>query len=239
MSIVGQPESYSDMLKRIFITTLISGVICAFILAAASPETRQFLESFKTEADLPFVKGIKSLYVLLPLLLAGFSRSIYLHDKLSDLLFIRYHFDTQYILYPMATRTVGELTPDHKAQIWKMRQNAMSEIFYSFAGFSDPKIDPQLIRNALDSWGWFWVALESIFIFSLTLIGVLILGKTGLTVLCTVGILMFLLINLVLQGITCKRNASREVDAILQDDERRGVIRHYFESLFEAERQVG
>ena len=158
MTIIGQPNDYSDMLRRIFATTLISGIVCGFILAAASPHMRQFMESLKIEADLPLVKGLKALYVLIPLLIAGVSRAIYLHDRISDVLRIRHRFDTHHILYPLATASGLTLTKEQKTQISRSRRAAMYAVFYPYAGFKDPKIDSQLVRNALDACGWFWVA---------------------------------------------------------------------------------
>lgn len=170
MTIIGQPNDYSDMLKRIFWTTFMSGILCSFILAAASPHMHRFLESLKIEADVPFVKGLKALYVLLPLLFAGVARVIYLHDKISNLFHIRYRFDTRHILYPLAKASGLPLTKEQEKQIRRTRRDAMYAVFYPYAGFKDPKIDSQLIRNALDAWGWFWVAVEAVCVFTATLV---------------------------------------------------------------------
>lgn len=230
MTIMGQPNDYSDMLKRIFWTTFTSGILCAFILAAASPHMHSFLESVRIKADVPFVKGLKALYVLIPLLIAGVSRAIYLHDKISDVFHIRDRFDTRHILYPLAKATGLPLGKEQKKRICKARRDAMYAVFYPYAGFKNPKIDSQLIRNALDAWGWFWVAVEAVVMFILTLVIVTILRQWLFVSIC-VAVNLLLFMFLWYQGSICKRNALREVGAIVADATRKQEIQNYFQNL--------
>ena len=176
------------------------------------------------------LKDSKQLYVLIPLLIACVSRTIYLHDKISDLFHIRYRFDVYHILYPLAKAIGLPLTKNQKKWIWINRRNAMYTIFYSYAGFKDPKIDLQLIRNALDAWGWFWVAVEAVFMFTITLVIVTVLRQWLYVSIC-LGANVFLLVFLLYQGFICKRNALREVDAIVADTTRNKEIRNYFQNL--------
>ena len=160
MKILGQPDSYSDMLEPIFAISVATGVICTVVLADASPALKDFLNSFKMEAEIGPLKGIKALYVLIPLVVALFSRVIKLHDLISDLLRIRYVFDTKFILYPLAIGLGIKLTKALKQKINKNRDKMMYAVFYPYASFRDPKIDRQLVQTSADHWGWYWAFLH-------------------------------------------------------------------------------
>ncbi len=125
MKIIGQPESYSDILERVFATTLASGLLCAALLAHASPALRDFLESLSTKADIGPLKGVKALYVVIPLALALISRVIRLHDRISDALRLRFRFDTEHILFRLAKGTGLTLTESVKGRIRAERIPAM------------------------------------------------------------------------------------------------------------------
>ena len=74
MSIIGQPESYSDMLKRIFFATVVTGILCSIALAAVSPEVHAFFESWDAEVNFIIFTKVKPLYILIPSAAAGVSR---------------------------------------------------------------------------------------------------------------------------------------------------------------------
>jgi hypothetical protein len=155
MKIFGQPESYSDMLQRIFYTSVASGLICTVILSHASPAVKVFLDTVPTVANIGPLKGLKALYVLIPLAIGLISRIVRLHDKISVILRIRFLFDTRYLLFPLAELSGHNLTKNFKKAISKNRVDAMNSVFNIYAGFIDPVIDTQLVRTAADNWGWF------------------------------------------------------------------------------------
>jgi hypothetical protein len=74
MSLVSQPQSYSDMLKRIFAATLTAGVLSTLALASVSPAVHTFLESWSVGVRIGIFDSVKALYVLIPLSLAVLSR---------------------------------------------------------------------------------------------------------------------------------------------------------------------
>ena len=230
MKIIAQPESYSDMLERIFATTLVTGIMCTLILAGSSPAVKALLDSVKTEAEIGPVKNLKALYVLLPIAIAVISRALRLHDRISDILRIRFDFDTQYILFPMAHLTGHELDRNMRGLIRSARQEAMYKVFYPYAGFADPKIDKQLVRSALDNWGWFWVCIESGFLFSVTAVIVKVLHRDTQFRICLV-ILLVIAIMLLVQWFACRRSAGRQVRAIVDDEGRKSDIRAYFAGM--------
>ncbi|MFA5192977.1 MAG: hypothetical protein WC740_19895 [Verrucomicrobiia bacterium] len=176
------------------------------------------------------MKGLKALYVLVPLAVALLSRVFRLHDKISDLFYIRFAFDTFNILFPMATLSGHDLTPRLKAAIRSAREPAMYAVFYRYAGFPEPRIDRQLVRTALDNWGWFWVAVESFALILVTTICLLSMNAQRDVGLCAT-ILLVLLAFLVLQWFVCRATAAKEVRAVLEDSERKSAVRAYFAQM--------
>lgn len=227
MKIIGQPESYSEILQRIFFFSVATGICCSIILAKASPAFKAFMDSIPNEAEIPFIKGLKASYVLIPLVISFISIRLRLHDKISDLLCIRFLFDTKHILYPLAELSGHDLTSEIKSAINKKRESAMYAVFYPYAGFADPKIDKQLVRTALDNWGWFWVDVETILLCVLTMIILICLGNCLYIKLFAV-ILFVLLIFILYQWFACKSSAKRQVTAILDDPLRKSAIYNYF-----------
>jgi hypothetical protein len=226
MTIVGQPESYSEMLKRIFYLSIASGFVCTIILAKAYPVFGSLIDSVSTKADFGFIKNLNALLVIIPLVVGFLSRMLRLHDKLSYLLRIRFIFDTRYILYPLANLTGVTLTKDLKKIIGRNRDNAMRVVFYKYASFIDPIIDTQLVRTAADNWGWFWSLLESFFLFSLTTIILWMLDSIFYVKICLV-ILLIEFCLLLLEWFECKRSAKRQVEAIAEDTDRSTDISTY------------
>jgi hypothetical protein len=230
MKLIGQPESYSDMLERIFVATLATGLACTVLVGQASPAFRNFLNSFSTTADVGPLKGVKALYVLVPLVVAVVSRAILLHDKISDVFRLRYRFDTKYILFPLAERAGLALTDPVKKQLRANRRAAMYRIFYSYASFVDPKIDRQLVRTAADKWGWFWAALESMFVSVVTIFILMWLGQWTY-VAWLGGAILLLLAFAIFQWLACRRSATRQVDAIIEDVDRKKKISVYLKTV--------
>lgn len=230
MKIVGQPTSYSEILQRIFYLSTVSGIICTIILSNTSPEIRTFLDSFETEVDLGPLKSVKVLYVFIPLVIGLFSRMLKLHDRISDILGIRHRFDNQHILFPLSEKVGIDLTNDYKAKIRKNRNDLMSSIFYKYASFENPTIDLQLVRTAADNWGWFWVLLESSFLFFITAIITKCteLSKYGLW--CTIVVFIELILIFYFWN-ECKKSASRQIQAILNDEDRKSDILYQYQLI--------
>ena len=230
MKILGQPADYSEILQRIFYTTVASGVVCTVLVAKASPAFEDLINAVSTKADIGPIKGLKVLYVLIPALIGLVSRMLKLHDRISDVFRIRSFFDTRVILYPLARDAGVTLTKDLKKRISDARMNAMYAIFYPYAGFRNPVIDEQLVRTAADNWGWFWVLTESSSLFLVTA-GILACVQQWNYVFVCLAVILVELILMSVQGFACRNSAQREVVAILNDSSRKACIAAYFESL--------
>ena len=197
----------------------------------ASPEVKRVLDSIGTEADLGPIKGLKLLYVAVPFLLALFSRVIKLHDRVSDLLRLRYLIDTRWILIPLAEGVGLDLDGSRRLLIRRNRRNAMYSVFYPYVSLPEAKIDRQLVRSALDNIGWFWVLLEAIVVVLATSIMSYFLEAYD-AARWMLALAAFMTFLAALLWFACKRTTIAEVGAILQKQDLSGAIRTYFEGLW-------
>jgi hypothetical protein len=230
MKIIGQPDSYSEMLERIFATTLATGFLCTLLLAQSSPAFHALIQSILTKADLGPIKNISALYILIPLGIATFARVILLHDKISDLLQLRRRFDTRHILFPMAARVGFELTELFKKRLEIDREAAMYAVFYPYASFKEPAIDAQLVRTAADRWGWFWAAVEAAFLLLVTMLVLAIIKQWRYLLWVGAGV-VFLAWFMRYQWAACSKGARAQVEAILQVPDRMSKVSSYFAQL--------
>ena len=230
MSIIGQPQSYSDMLKRIFAATLAVGVLCTLGVAAVSPSVRSFLESWDAKTSIGILPPVKALYVLIPLIAAILARVFLLHDRISDLFRIRRGFDIEHILKPLA-EGVGFGTVGEK---WKRIENnrklAMTRTFYRYAGFANPKIDMQLVRTAADRWAWFWSTLEpaAILLIAGPIFAVLRAWLQFWIVLASTAVLILIALLLWPQ---LRKGARSQVDEILTNGDWKEDVRCAFDGV--------
>jgi hypothetical protein len=230
MKIIGQPADYSEILQRVFWFSMATGIVCTFFLAKVSPAVQDILDSVKTEVGFGPIKTAKALYILFPAVIALLSRIIKLHDRISDILRIRFVFDTRYYLFPLCEGANVTLTKSRKKKIKQTRNQSMYEVVYKYAGFKNPVIDDQLVRTAADNWGWFWVLIESSFLFSFSALIFVVLKKWSYAQ----GVLWVILVELILalvQWRACIRSAKPQVAAILSDPIRKKAIHAYFNSL--------
>jgi hypothetical protein len=230
MSIWGQPETYSDILQRTFWCTFFFGLCCTALLAYASPEVKVLLHAIDLESELGPVKGLKLLYVIVPGCLAVASRVIKLHDRISDLLGLRRTVDVQWILLPLARGVTTDVDDARVLSIRLQRRKAMYEVFYPYVSLPDARIDRQLVRTALDNFGWLWVIVEAMTILALSTLSLIGMGAMRVA-LAGFALLAVLLLVAWGQWLTCRRSTSDEVAAILADDARKGSIRRYFLSI--------
>ena len=230
MKIFGQPSDYSEMLERIFYGSFGSGLVCTFLLGKASLPIHNFLNSLSIKADVGFLKDIEVLYVIIPLAIVIVAHALKIHDRISDFLRIRFLFDTRYILFPLSQGSGIEFTEKIKKKISKNRTIVMGSLFYRYAGFKNPEIDEQLIRTALDNWGWLWVFLESTVFFTMTTIILKHMNNWFYVEICKFILLIEFILILVL-WFACRKSAKRQVEAILTDSNRKNDIYQYFMSL--------
>ncbi|GMV23789.1 MAG: hypothetical protein AMXMBFR57_37380 [Acidimicrobiia bacterium] len=222
MTILGQPEKYSEILSRVFWGHFVFALLCMAGLAQASPWVTSFVDKWQHEVSLGAVDGLKAGGVVAPLLIALVGRIIQLHDRISDIVRLREHFDVEVILRPLISG-VG-LQPDEAgvACVRANRDSIMVKTFYRYASFENPVIDSQLVRSAADRWGWFWTFLEPIPTVLLTSAVLLWLGSALWTWFVGLAVLLMLVCTALWRPL--KRGAADEVEAILDDHDRRLAI---------------
>ena len=230
MKIIGQPTDYSEILQRVFYASVASGFVCTLMLANASPTVQSLLDSVPTKTDIGPLRGIKALYVLVPLIIGGISRILKLHDIISNLFRIRYLFDTRCLLFPLAEGTGITLTKDLQEKIRRNRIDLMYSVFYPYAEFKNPVIDEQLVRTAADNWGWFWVFIESSFLFFVTAAILVYLRRWNYVFWCLIVVFVELILLFFL-WLACRRSGERQIKAILEDPQRRTNITTHFNKL--------
>ena len=230
MKIFGQPENYSEILQRIWYTSIATGLGCSILLAKASPTLQNLIDSVSTNADIGNIKNIKVLYVVIPVLSGVLSRMLKLHDKISDVFRIRYLFDTRCLLYPLADGTGITLTKELQKKIGHSRVDSMSAVFYEYAKFKKPTIDEHLVQTAADNWGWFWVLVESSAFITVTTVALGIMQKWDYVLWCLIVLLVEFVLML-MYWTACQSGAVRQVAAILADTSRKKKIAKHFRSL--------
>jgi hypothetical protein len=227
---IGQPKDYSEMLKRIFWSTLIVGLICTLSLGYKSPEINKLLNLSPKEWNLgPIAFPVIS--VLIPLGITILSRWITLHDLLSDIFHIRERFDINHILLRLAEGVGYKIDKNIKMKFKEKRYSLMRDTFYKYAPNVDKAvINSQSVSEALDRWGWLWCFLEaSVIIFLSTLI-----ACWFVSLIYALWYFLFFILFIILAILTypsCKKAAEIEVEDILNDKTRRKEIFEVFDAL--------
>lgn len=230
MTLIAQPKTYSDVLERVFRTTVATGIVCSLALAGASTEVKKLFEVAAMDVEFGPVKGLPLLYIAAPFVVALASRVVKLHDLVSDVLGLRRRLDTEFVLFPLAEGVGVALDDTRRCALTFGRIDAMYRVFYPYVSLPESKIDQQLVRTALDNLGWFWVAIEALVLMLPTTAWLLYLEQGGLA-LGGVVVSLIAVVFAHLQWQVCKRSTAAEVRAILADAQRREHIATYLGGL--------
>ncbi len=218
---------YQTMLNRIFWFVAGAALVAISLLRAQVPAIDQGLRAIDLsvaiggEQPLPVPAGS-----LLPALVLGLvCRMVRPHARLSDWLGIRERFDIDVVLHELASRVRVDLSLIGDERLAERRRALMRQTFYRYVSGHPVAIDPQLVHQALDSWSWFWITMETATLF---------VGTSLLMVACGAhepGIRALLVTLVVAAGALptlrakCRRLAIAQVRAILSDDRRREEVR--------------
>jgi hypothetical protein len=231
---------YQSMLNRVFWFTSASALVAIWMLRVYIPR----LDGLLNEIDFTLEFGGDKIVpipggYLVPALAAGILTRIYhLHARLSDWLAIRECFDIEVIIRELAAQSSIDLTPIAEERLVKHRHSIMRKAFYPFVSGPQPKIDPQLVQQALDAWSWFWIGIEATFVFTLAGLGLIAAGVYAPGFQTTGGTLILALIGLPAMRGQCRRYAIAQVRAIIADSERAIIVRSAF-AEFDADRSFG
>lgn len=224
-------SDYSSMLNKVasvtfFVSTAMIGLLYWQVpaVSAVLPTWRVSIPG--TDVEIPLVVLVGALMV------AGVSRMIKLHDRLSDVFYIRRRFDVYCILMPMAAASGAALSLDQQEKVREQREALMTKLFYRYASSSSEKsvVERHAITMALDQWSWYWILVEASTLLFATGIALAFSGKSLLAV---VLLVLVLLITWLLQAVRslCEQYARDEVRQILDDENRRSLIESEFRAL--------
>lgn len=166
---------------------------------------------------------------LLPALAIGlFARVFRLHGQLSHWLGISERFDIGVILPEFAKQLGIEPAEVSETQWLEHRHHTMRSAFYRFASSNSPQIDPHLVHQALDLWSWFWIGLQSVFVFAMASLVLIAMGDYRLGAATLGATLSFASVGLPGIRTHCRRYAIAQVKAIMADPARVAEVRQVF-----------
>ncbi len=165
-------ENYNKMRQKMASFVFYEVFIASFFIRRMNEYSTAFraVESQIFGVDLlekyPVVAFINPLGLVIAFLAATFTYMFHLHDRISDVLGIRKSFDQEHILKVLVSETNVTLKPGAWARIDANHDRTMSNVYYKYVSSTakEPLVDRHDISQALDSWAWFWVALEGVVI---------------------------------------------------------------------------
>jgi hypothetical protein len=231
LGLLGAVQNYPQMLRKISTFSFLFACIAIYILSSQIPSLGSFLKNYKYSINvlnmsLPFGIFIPAF------LFALVSRIIKLHNKLSDVFSLRVRFDTSHILLPMAKASGTTNANIDLKKITEKRKKLMKEVFYKYAS-STPNmsvIDTHYVIMAMDQWSWFWIVQEGVFIFIITSLILLFVGKLMTTFILTAVVAIGLLLLLYI-WVGCRKYAEQEIEQILDNPLRMKAIAGVFNAL--------
>jgi hypothetical protein len=221
------PQNYSQMLKKVAWSTFFIVLIALFILAQCVDSFAEFMKriSFNMEYEIDGIK-LYTAYFYIPFIFAILENIFKLHDRISDIFRIRYRFDKFVIINRFLHRCKMEQNINKINK--RNREEIMYKVFYEYASSTKPVIDPHLICMALGAWRWYWIINATVAITGLIGIIMLIMNFSFHKLIVILGIILVLYIfSFMIKHFQCKSYAIKEVDTILNDEERLNAICRY------------
>jgi hypothetical protein len=215
------------MLNRIFWSTSAAALVAIWLLRVNIPQLDRLLNgidftvAFGGNKVLPIPGGY-----LFPALAVGILTRIFrFHARISDWLAIRETFDIDVIISELVDRLEIDVTSVFDFQLINNRHPIMRKAFYPYVSGSQPQIDRQLIEQALDAWSWFWIGIETTFVFILAGLGLVAAGAYQVGFQTIAGTLILAAIGLPAMRAQCRRYAIAQVRAIVADPARAATLR--------------
>jgi hypothetical protein len=169
-------KDYPEMLKKLAAFLFWEAFIATFVLRGIPKVDMAF-----SSVDLSLIPGHEHLNLfgfVVSLAIACLSYAIQLHDRISDIFGIRYRFDRNYILLPLAVLVGVRLSPHQLNALSSNRDSLLRRVFYPYVSSraEHPLVDRHDIERALDAWSWYWILIEAI---PLALLGALVSAGFG------------------------------------------------------------
>lgn len=154
---------------------------------------------------------------LFPLACATVSFVLVFHTKIDGVLFIRWHFEYEYIFSPIVQEVFGATALSNKFLFKDRRSALVFSLFYKWASSTDDSVvQKHDIHEALTNWSWFWIALElSVFNLILTIVSYFLIGTCDYVVISTA--LVIALFTLISSWRSAKKLIKPQIQQILKD----------------------
>lgn len=222
-------SNYADMLTKlawfIGINCLVSFSVIANHWPALSATTDQ-INAMIGDFSVPNLGIQLSFSIIVAIAVALFSHAIRLHDRISDILNIRSRFDIDHVIIPSIALSGANISAAQFERINGSRKHLMKVIFYRYNSSGDGDaavVSSHTRKEALTSWSWYWVALETIFVQTITAVICFLLGAVGTsTIILGICILIVLFMNYLMGEV--RRYAFAQVLEIVADAQRRDSI---------------
>lgn len=227
MWLFNSPQNYTEMLNKIATTMFFISLVILAVLSNVVVGMESFMKLISFGKNYKF--GGFELYLsyfYFPLLFALAENMFKLHDRISDLLNIRYKFDKNVIIVEFLLEM--KLYKNFKKINKSNRKTIMNAIFYKYASSTNPQIERHLIDMALSSWCWYWIVMDTAL--CVVVCGVVcLIYNFSVTILLAlfVIVLICLLIMYIIKKFQCRNYAIREVKAILELEDSRNEIKRY------------
>ena len=223
MWIFSSPKNYTEMVEKISKSTFVLSIFLLYILYCTNDQFADALNRLSFGIQYKFI-GIQFCLAgfYLPLLIGLIEHIFKIHDKISELLKIRYKYDTYVIINNMAKKCdiCLNINNINKSNCKKI----MGKIFYKYASSTKPEIDEHNILLALNEWCWFWIILDTTILFLITSIWFLIVNYSCCNLLTVICILFVLLLSLWAIKKQAERYTKAEINEILSKPSRKKEI---------------
>ena len=214
------PISYAAVLRQLALITFGYLCFCFWLLSELEP-------SLKTNAgpliEVAFLKiSIPAFWLIFALAAALIFRLTKLHDRVSDIVGIRFRYDLKYVLLPLFSGTHIPEDLRTSPKLFANRTKLMRAIFYKYLRpETQNSIPAHFIELAWDSLLWYWAVVEALVITFLFTMFCLLWEAHIKSTLAYCALLLFLFIAYYLSKQSCIRHTTNEVDAILEDQGRK------------------
>ena len=228
-------SNYPEMLRKLSIATFFMTIGSLMLLRTYVHSIDSALMHLDVNfPNVPVFGPIKIPFgtFLVAFVVAAISKSMKLHDKISDALRIRSEFDIRWILAPMALLSGASLSSGQFEKMAVERRRLMGELFYTYASSTPGRqvIDGHTVTQALTTWSWYWLCVEAVAIILPTAAILAYEGQNSWTA-GLLAIALMLMLAMRVFWFDCSRYANSQVRQILNDSGRRAEIAAVFNAL--------
>lgn len=154
------------------------------------------------------------------------------HNIIANMLKLRYRFDMGSILLPLSHLVRASLSKKSLYRMREQRDNVMERVFYKYTSSmsTTPLVDKHNIHQALQSWSWFWIAEEGVFIWIFMALGSL-LGNSAILTSLFMTLTVLYVISALLFFRPLDARARAQIEQIADDPVAKLAVREIFDAL--------